>query len=132
MLRAVHRRGQRVAAISFGALLARGVHHGADPAIAADDPQGVSAALEDVEVAFAVDDGGAGIEQRGGGGECAVGGNTFFAVAGHHAGMARLQIHGVDTPQVGDVELRAGEIEGDAVGPGGAGAFRGSEETGHG
>src|SRR5205814_608504 len=103
-------------AVASSAALAR-AGDGANFAGRIHDAQGMAAALQDVDIALGIDGHGARIEQRRRAGHGAVFGHAALAVAGHGADDAAVELHDADpfVVEVGQVELFALGIEGDAV-----------------
>ena len=117
VLRAVHRRGQRGSAVAGAALRAAGIDDGFDFAVGRDNAQCVAAAFEDVNVPLAIHRYGARVGERGVGRENAVLGSPLLPIARDNARLAGCNIQLVDAREVSDEELRAREIQCDAIRP---------------
>src|SRR5260370_23618936 len=105
-----------VAAVACVAGLA-GASHGADFPLRIDDAERVARALQDVDVAVAVDRGGARIDQRRALGIGAILRNALRAAAGHETPPARFHVDRADAAvvEVRYVELAEVGVERDAV-----------------
>ena len=131
VLRAVQSRLAGVAAVARVALLA-GPRDRADLPRPVHDPEGMAAALQDVEVAPAVDRHGPRIDHRRRLRVGTVRGHAFLAVARHGGHDPGLEVDATDPPviEVRQVHRLPGLVEGEAIdpaefGPGGRPAIPG-------
>src|SRR5262245_45003265 len=116
MLGSIERRLDRVAAVAGNSRFAC-AGNGANLAISVDDAQRVTAAFEDVNVAFAIDAGGTRIDQWAGLCVGAVFRSVFLAVARDVDELVGFHVDVVNAAlvEVGQIELAEIAGEGDAV-----------------